>query len=193
MFRSALEHGQVRGTIAKTMLAYCDSIIGAVRTDALVAPVIKKYSLKSDDLRTAESAFSYLVVEDIYPLVVNELRDRDAIYQAGMFSSNMQAIGVFLFGVVKIMGGTRFVYQKTADLTPRFANTGVMTCKDVTDHSAVIEFKMFPDLRCTELGCDYRRGLLAATPKTFGGQAAQVTLLSSQARGADRDVYRCEW
>lgn len=193
MFRAALTHGQVRGTISKTVLAYADSVIGVVRTNELVAPLVKKYGVSVDDLRSSESAFTYEVVEDLYPLVVDELRDRDAIYHAGMFSSNMQAIGVFLFGIVKIMGGPRFVYQKTADLTPRFANTGVMVCKDVTDKSALVEFQMFPDLRCTEFGFDYRRGLLAATPKSFGGQAARITILGCQARGAAKDVFRCEW
>lgn len=116
------------------------------------------------------------------------------IYEAGLFSANMQAVGIFLFGVVRLMGGTRFVYQKTADLTPRFANTGTMRCVDVGENSATIEFEMYKDLRCTVAGFDYRRGLLATAPLPFGAKRhADVEVLGCQARGDPRDVFRCRW
>lgn len=192
--RAALAHGQVRGTISKTVLAYADSCIGAARVNELAAPVAAKHGFEVAQLREAETAMTYLVVEDLYPRIIKALDDDQAIYKAGMYSSNMQAIGVFLFGVVRLLGGTRFVYQKTAELAPRFANTGVMTCRDATDNSAILSFQMFPDLRCTVPGFDYRRGLLASAPMPFGAKRhAVVTALECQALGDKQDVYQCEW
>lgn len=194
MLRASLTHGQVRGTIPKTVLAWCDTAVGMDRTNALAAPVAKKHGLTVDDLRNSEGAMSYLVVEDLYPPVIEASGDKDAIYKAGLFSANMQAIGIFVFGVVRLMGGTRFVYQKTADLTPRFANTGVMRCVDTTDNSATMEFEMYPDLRCTVAGFDYRRGLLATAPLPFGSKRpADVEVLACQARGDKKDAFRCRW
>ena len=194
MIRAALAHGDVRGTIPKTVLSWCDSVIGAKKTDALALPVAQKHGLEVAALREAESVMSYLVVEDLYPKIIEATDDKDAIYRAGLFSANMQALGIFLFGVVRLMGGTRFVYQKTAELAPRFANTGVMRCVDVTDHSAVLEFEMYKDLRCTVPGFDYRRGLLAATPLPFGAKRpADVEVLGCQAKGDPKDIFRCHW
>ena len=192
--RAPLTHGQVRGTISKTVLAYADNCVGAARTNAIALPVAEKHGIALEQLREADSAMSYLVVEDLYGPIMKGLADDDAIYKAGLFSSNMQAIGVFLFGVVRLLGGTRFVYQKTADLAPRFANTGVMTCHDVTDHSALMSFQMHADLRCTMPGFEYRRGLLASAPMPFGvRRPADVTVLECQAQGDKRDMFRCEW
>jgi hypothetical protein len=192
--RAALTHGQVRGTISKTVLAYADSCIGAAKVNEFAAPVAAKHGLALTQLREAETAMTYLVVEELYPRIITALDDEQAIYKAGMYSSNMQAIGVFLFGVVRLLGGTRFVYQKTAELAPRFANTGTMTCRDATDSSAILSFQMFPDLRCTIAGFDYRRGLLASAPIPFGGKRhAVVTALECQALGDKQDVYQCEW
>lgn len=192
--RAALAHGQVRGTIAKTVLAYTDTCIGVANTNALAAPVAQNHGFTVEQLRDAEAMMTYLVVEDLYPQVMKALDDDQAIYKAGLFSANMQAIGVFLFGVVRLLGGTRFVYQKTADLAPRFANTGVMTCHDVTERSALVSFKMHADLRCTMPGFDYRRGLLASTPLPFGSKRpADVIVLECQAQGDAQDMFRCEW
>jgi hypothetical protein len=194
MIRAPLAHGQVRGTIPKTVLAWADSLLGDARTNALAAPVAKKHGVPVSALREPDSVMSYLVVEDLYPLVIAATGDTDAIYKAGLYSANMQAIGVFLFGVVRLLGGTRFVYQKTAELAPRFANTGVMRCVDISDHAAVIEFEMYADLVCSVAGFDYRRGLLASTPLPFGAKRpANVTVLGCQARGDKRDAFRCEW
>lgn len=194
MLRKTLAHGQVTGTIAKTVLAYCDSCVGLERTNAVVGDVATKHGLTVGQLREADTVMSYLVVEDLYPVVIRELQDPEAIFQAGMFSANMQAIGVFLFGVVRLLGGTKFVYQKTADLTPRFANTGTMRCLEAADGRAVLEFEMYKDLRCTEAGFDYRRGLMASTPLPFGAnRPADVTILGCQARGDPKDVFLCEW
>jgi len=194
MIRASLAHGQIRGTIPKTVLAWADTVIGAAKVDALAAPVAKKHNVPETTMREAESVMSYVVVEDLYPIIISATGDNEAIYKAGLFSANMQAIGVFLFGVVRLMGGTRFVYQKTADLAPRFANTGVMRCVDVTEHSAVLEFEMYKDLICTVPGFDYRRGLLASTPLSFGAKRpAHVTVLSCQAKGDAKDAFRCEW
>lgn len=193
MLRQPLAHGHVRGTISKTVLAYCDAKIGTARTDQLAAEVAIAHKITVEQMRSAEAGFSYLVVEDLYPLVVQATHNRDAIYEAGLYSPNMQAIGVFLFGVVRLLGGTKFVYQKTADLTPRFANTGTMRCLEVTDTSALMEFAMFPDLRATQYGFDYRRGLMASTPVAFGKGVARVAVLECQASGDKRDLFRCEW
>lgn len=194
MLRKPLTHGQVRGTIPKTVLAWCDTVIGVDKTNALAARAAQRHDVDVAALRDSESAMSYLVVEDLYPLVIDATGDREAIYKAGLFSGNMQAVGIFLFGVVRLMGGTRFVYQKTADLTPRFANTGTMRCVDVTEQSATIEFEMYKDLRCTVPGFDYRRGLLATAPLPFGAKRhADVEVLGCQARGAPKDVFRCRW
>lgn len=189
-----LAHGHIKGTITKTVLAYVDSCVGAQRTNALALPIAEKHGISVEKLREADSEMTYLVVEDLYGPIIKLLDDNDAIYRAGLFSANMQAIGVFLFGVVRLMGGTRFVYQKTADLAPRFANTGVMTCHDVTEHSALISFKMHDGLRCTVPGFDYRRGLLASTPLPFGAKRpADVNVLECQAQGDKQDMFRCEW
>ena len=192
--RSPLTHGQVRGTISKTVLAYADSCIGVGRTNIIAEPVAHRHGLTIEHLRDADMAMTYLVVEDLYGPIIKGLGDDDALYKAGLFSSNMQAIGVFLFGVVRLLGGTRFVYQKTAELAPRFANTGVMTCNDLTDRSAHVSFKMHADLRCTLAGFDYRRGLLASTPLPFGAKRpADVIVLGCQAQGDEQDMFRCEW
>jgi hypothetical protein len=194
MLRAPLAHGQIRGTIPKTVLAWCDTVIGVDQTNAIAAAVAKKHDVDPATLRDSELAMSYLVVEDLYPPVIAATGDRDAIYKAGLFSANMQAVGIFLFGVVRLMGGTRFVYQKTADLTPRFANTGTMRCVDVGENTATIEFEMYRDLRCTVAGFDYRRGLLATAPLPFGAKRhADVEVLGCQARGDPKDVFRCRW
>jgi hypothetical protein len=194
MIRSALAHGDVRGTISKTVLSWCDSAIGTAKTNALAAPIAQKHGFEVEALREAETVMTYLVVEDLYPKIIDATGDKDAIYKAGLFSANMQAIGIFLFGVVRLMGGTRFVYQKTADLAPRFANTGVMRCVDVTEHSAILEFEMYKDLRCSVAGFDYRRGLLASTPLPFGAKRpADVEVMGCQAHGDPKDVFRCHW
>jgi hypothetical protein len=194
MIRATLTHGQVRGTIPKTVLAWADTVLGAARTNDLVAPIAKQHAFTVEQLRESESVMSYVVVEDLYPVIISATRDPDAIYKAGLFSSNLQAIGMFLFGVVRLMGGTRFVYQKTADLAPRFANTGVMRCLETTDNSAILDFEMYPDLRCTMAGFDYRRGLLASTPLPFGAKRpADVTVLGCQAKGDKKDLFRCTW
>jgi hypothetical protein len=194
MLRAPLARGDVRGTISKTVLAWTDTVLGQRRTDEIAREVGARHKVSLEDMRSSESAMSYLVVEDLYPKVIAATGDKDAIYKAGVFSSNMQAIGVFIFGVVKILGGTRFVYQKTAELAPRFANTGIMTCTHVTERSAILEFEMFPELNCTLAGFDYRRGLFASTPMAFGAKTpAKVTVLGCQAKGDKKDVFKCEW
>ncbi len=193
LIRSPLAHGQVRGTISKTVLAWADTVLGAAATDALALPVAHKHGVTPASLREADSVMTYLVVEDLYPKIIDATGDRNAIYKAGLFSANMQSLGVFLFGVVRMLGGTRVIYQKTADLTPRFANTGTMRCVDVTDRSAVMEFEMYGDLTCTVSGFDYRRGLMASTPLLFDKREANVTVLSCQAEGDKKDAFRCEW
>jgi hypothetical protein len=194
MLRAPLLHGQITGTIPKTVLAWSDTVIGAERTNAVAARVAARHRLEVSALRTAESVMSYLVVEDLYQPIIDATGDRDAIHKAGLFSANLQAVGMFVFGFARLLGGTKFVYQRTGDLAPRFANTGTMRCVKADDHSALLEFQMFPDLICSAAGFDYRRGLLATTPMHFGAaRPADIEILGCQARGDAKDVFLCRW
>jgi hypothetical protein len=194
MVRAPLPHGYIRGTITKTVLAYCEAQVGTSVAEQMAAKLAAQHRVTIEELRSSESSMSHLVVEDLYLLAVDATGDADAVYKAGLFSPHMHAIGVFLFGVVKMMGGPRFVYQRCADLMPRFANTGVMTCKEVTQRSALVEFQMYADLPCTLLGFDYRRGVLASVPGFFGqGQFAHIVVQSCQAKGDAVDTFRCRW
>ena len=191
---ATLPHGFVTGKIPKTVLAYTEKIAGKARRDAVVDRLVAATACDRNALFEAESRMHMDVCEALYPLVVKDLGDPDAIYKAGLHSTNMESVGVFIFGAVKLMGGIPLVYKKSADIAPRFANTGVMTCRDVKDAAAILEFEMYPDLNCTTLGCDYRRGLLAALPITFGKpQPARIRHTQCQARGAPRDVYELSW
>jgi hypothetical protein len=189
-----LPHGFVTGKITKTVLAYLEAQAGPRRRDNIVDELVKRTNCDRAALTEAESKMHMDVCEALYPLVCDELRDPDAIYKAGLFSANMQAVGMFVFGMVKLLGGIPLVYRKAADIAPRFANTGVMTCADVTANRAIMEFFMFPGLNCTKLGCDYRKGLLAACPLSFGKKVpATIEHPHCQAKGAEKDVYVVSW
>lgn len=189
-----LPHGHVTGKITKTVLAYSESVVGVARTNALAERVAKQSNVDVAILREAEARFHMDVAEALYPLVVEELRDLQAIEKAGIFSANMNAVGIFVFGMVKLMGGIKFVYEKVADINPRFANTGLLKCTKVTSTSACLEFEMYKDLRCTKLGCDYRKGVFASVPLTFGKtKPAALKHPMCQAQGAAREVYELSW
>ena len=189
-----LPHGFVTGKIPKTVLAYLEKNAGKARRDAIIDELVKQTGCDRSALSESESRMHMDVVEALYPLVVRELGDAEAIYKAGLYSTNMESVGVFLFGAVKLLGGIPLVYRKSAELAPRFANTGTMTCVNAGDQQAVLEFEMFKDLKCTKLGCDYRKGLLCALPITFGKSApAKLRHTQCQALGAARDVYELSW
>ena len=60
--------------------------------------------------------------------------------------------------------------------------------------SAVLEFEMYKDLRCTKLGCDYRKGVFTSIPLTFGRkQPASLKHPQCQATGASKEVYELAW
>jgi hypothetical protein len=191
---ATLPHGWVTGKITKTVLSYTETQVGKERAQRLALRIAQLHKLDAGILFDAESKMHMDVPEALYPLVCEELKDVDAIVKAGAWSNRMEAVGIFVYGMVKMLGGVKFVYQKVVDIAPRFANTGTMSCRDVTSSSAVLEFEMYKDLTCTKLGCDYRRGLFASVPLAFGGKGpAALTHPHCQAKGAQKEVYELKW
>lgn len=189
-----LAHGHVTGKITKTVLAYSETMVGKERTAVLARRVADQMKIDVAILTDAEARFHMDIAEALYPVVVEELRDLAAIEKAGVFSHNLNAVGIFVFGMVKLLGGIKVVYEKIADINPRFANTGVLACTKVTSTSAVLEFEMYKDLRCSKLGCDYRKGVFTSIPLTFGRkQPASLKHPQCQATGASKEVYELAW
>src|SRR5690349_11581710 len=96
-----LPHGHVTGKITKTVLAYSETVIGKERTALLAKRVAERMKVDVGILTEAESQFHMDVAEALYPLLVEELKDTDAMIKAGLFSANMNAVGIFVFGMVK--------------------------------------------------------------------------------------------